>query len=330
MKSNNDLLLSKVKELEQSREVMIHKLESLPTTSTTPSPASTPGLASTPGPTPKPRTLLSTERERLEQEIQRLQQENRQLEINRDKANSDKGTVDTMFQEASKKSQHLTEEKIRLERELSHLTEQLAELQRTLQQFEQERSVHIEEKMSSENLKKETDSLRGKVRDLSHDNNVLTLKITKLEKEKQADQEHLKCMQQNRDEARKEYERIIVEHEREIAEHNVEMASEKHMTSIKASGLGAAAAKRLNDAMGKIKDLESVSNLNASMEGGREDTFVNTFPHNVQSKRSLEATALKEREEKDRQVRKLEIEIESLNAELNMERAEVKKTADVS
>lgn len=248
-KLSNDQLLSKVKEMQESREIMMQKLERLESMS----PTSAVPMA-------KPRSMSGG---RMEQEMLRLQEENAsllaerdQLRVDRDRAHQGKITVDTMFQESNRKSQNLTEENLNLRHDIKRLE---ADLQRR----EEELEVQKRRKEEAE----ESEVLRGELRSLGKEKGDLVARVTRLERLNREVGEERDQLKQAKDHLRglnQKNRGVIAElEERVAAGPTAESAELKSYTFMKSS-----AAKRLNDALGKIRELEGVSVWEWGLGGG--------------------------------------------------------------
>lgn len=263
LKQSNDNLLTKMKDLQESREVMIQKLERLESMSPT-----------GPMPVPKPRTGSSSAVEkgrlehevgRLEHEVQRIQRENTSLQSEKEQLSRDKHGVDTMFQDSNRKSQNLQEGMVSLQGELSKLQQVLDQERDKVQQLEAEKSVeernvkaevsHMLERSSEDNkgLRLELEELRMKLRGVDKEKRSLSSQLERMDKTNRESMEELETLQQAKEELRRQvrqYKTQITQQETPVAE----SAELKSYTSIKNLS-----AKRLNDALGKIKELETVS-----------------------------------------------------------------------
>ena len=300
MRCSNDELLTKVRELQTARDSAIKKVEEMHS------------FYQPSGPTPKPR---GGEKERSEQQIRQLQTENMQLSQERDRAVKDKNTVDSLFQESTRKSQHLSEQIVELEGQERVLRAQLEENQRKL---ERERSNYFEE----EKLRKECESLRSSVQELKGEKTGIVSQVTRLEKLNQALQTELQELDKSKGEIRSQctrYRNEIAELEEKLnIGASVSMDSpDKSLTSKKMPPL----AKRLNDAIGRIKQLEAVSAINELCT----QLFFNYY--NAPQEKDAVDTA---NESTARQTRLLIVEKENLEDQLKVEMEKNKKTTEVS
>ena len=257
-KQNNDNLLSKVKEMQESREVMMGKLERLESMSPTGAGAM---------PVPRPRTSGR------EQEMQRLQEENAslmaardQLRLDRDKALQDKAAVNNMFQESNKKSQNLTGENMDLRREIEKLQTEIQRREEELEdekrrKVEVERNVGAEASQALERTLEESEALQGELRGIRKEKSGLVARVATLERLKKEVEEERDQLKDTKEHLRSQNQKnrtLIAQLEERVAAGVPESADLKSYSSIKNI-----AAKRLNDALGKIRELETVS-----FEGG--------------------------------------------------------------
>lgn len=255
-KQNNDSLLSKVKEMQQSRDVMMQKLERLESMSPT-------GAGAVP--VAKPRFSGR------EQEIQRLQEENaslvaerNQLKVDRDRALQGKATVDNMFQESNKKSQNLTGENMDLRREIEKLKVEVQRREEELEDVkrrkgEAERSAGAEISQALERASEESEALRGELRGIRKERSGLVARVATLERQNKEVEEERDQLKETKDHLRSQNRKnkdLISQLEARVAQgvSAAESGDLKTYTSIKST-----AAKRLNDALGTIRELERVS-----------------------------------------------------------------------
>lgn len=243
-KERNDQLLSKTKEMQQSREVMIQKLERLESMSPV---SSAPSLALR-------TTSDGDERERLQEEVTSLRAE-------RDRANRDKLAVDEMFQGSNRKSQNLTEELFALQSEVSQLKGQLSEQEENAKEMTVQRSLQTEASQDVQRMREECDRLRGEARNMVAEKKSLDMRVSGLARERDASMEEVRLLQQSREEVRKmnrKYESDISLLEEKLSMGNsAEYTASLH--SMKLSSISSTLPKKLNDAKGRIKDLEAVS-----------------------------------------------------------------------
>lgn len=258
LKSSNDQLLNKNKKLEQTRDILIQKLES--------SSPSLPLLASV-APTPKPRTSIS-DRDRLERVIEQLRGENSQLQEDREKVGKQRSTVDVMFQDAQRKSQSLLEEKVQLEVAMSSLREQVSISQRRAELVELERTDWEEE---IKRLRKEADTLKMKESTMDGEKRSLRQQMCDLEWQAREAREEQKELRRSREEAWQK----VKKYHTEKAELEGKMLSYgnvgESLTETKSLKPGMTVAHRLNDALGKIRDLEMVRGWK---EGGSDIMYM--------------------------------------------------------
>lgn len=266
-KQNNDHLLNKMKDLQESREVMIQKLERLESMSPT----------SGSMPVPKPRTgnasaaekeRLEQEVDRLEQEVQRMQSENTGLQSEKNQLSREKQGVDTMFQDSNRKSQNLKEDIVSLQRELSKLQLVLDQERDKVHQLEAEKSVEVESERNvkaevnhmlersteeSKRMRAELERLRVELRSVNKENRSMSSQLTRMDVTNRQSMEELETLQQAREELRRQvrqYKSQMAQQEMPVAE-SAELKSYTSMKNL--------SAKRLNDALGKIRELEVVS-----------------------------------------------------------------------
>ena len=249
MKERNDQLLRKMKEMQQTKEVMVQKLErleSMSPVSITPTSGASSDVA---------------ERERLDQEMRRLQTEVDSLRAERDRANRDKLAVDEMFQGSNRKSQNLSEAVVTLEGEVGQLKHQLAEEQRRVeevlaqkQDLERRSSMQVQDSQSVQRLREDCDTLRGELRSVVSEKEELELKVSGLTRERDASMEEAKQLEERREEVRRKNQK----YESEIAdlEEKLQGMSLDHTSMMSMKGI---LPKKLNDAMGRIKELQTVS-----------------------------------------------------------------------
>ncbi len=256
LKQRNDDLLSKVKELQQNKELMMEKLQRVeggmsPIGTLTP-------------PTPKPRL---GEKERLERELQRLQEEvsnaeeeREQFRAQKDSAIQDKLAIDNMFQQSNQKSQELTARNIALEGEIQQLKQQLEELGAA----EGARAEKEWLRGECERLRTERDgeceALRGEARGMRMEKEELASQLSKMKKLKEAVEEDMEKMKRSREEAREQSRRYQSELRgvEEKLTSSIDPSESRPLASL-SRGTSAATAKKLNDALGKIRHLEGVS-----------------------------------------------------------------------
>lgn len=254
-KELNNQLLAKIKEMQQSKDVMMQKLERLE--SMPPTPSSTPTHPSI--------SSGTSEQDHLEQEMRRLRDEVDSLRAERDKANRDKLAVDEMFQGSNRKSQNLTEEVFNLQGEVSQLKQQLEEEQRKVQEmeghrheFEMHRGVQEEAAQSVQQLRQECDGLRAEVSRVDREKGELDRRVTSLLRERDYNLEEVKRLQESRDEVRKAKRQLEVT-KADMEEKLMFGGSGDHAEALTSMKKHSTMPKRLNDAMGKIKQLEAVS-----------------------------------------------------------------------
>ena len=240
LKQRNDELLSKMKDQQQSKEVMMQKLERLESMSPTSSVAS----------------MVSPQRSGgSDQEIQQLRDERDQLRVERDKANQDKRSVDAMFQESNRKSQNLTEQNLSLQSEIDRLRQDMSEQTRKVEQLEEEQSVKDEsEREALERALEDCESLRQEMLGVNREKGSLASRVAKLERQCREKEEELEQLQHTKDQLRHlsvKYEEAKIDLETQQGNPSAESAEPKSMKN--------AMARRLNNALGENKELKMVS-----------------------------------------------------------------------
>lgn len=274
VKSSHDNLLAKCKELQQSKDVIVTKLlatqqhQLASPSSTNTSMASTNSSMAMPSmpPIPKPRDpdsrKLRDDISHLQDEVARLRGELAQVQEERDKASREKTGVEIMFQESSRKSQHLTEEKIHLEDQITSLQSQVEEEKRRAQLLEEARG---EELMEEGKWRVEYESLQDSLRALDKEKLALASENSKLARDLRVCREELDYVTKKREEfseKHKQHKITMAELTEKMAAMETsasETAPKSYSGTTKLNNLTAnLTARKLNDAMGQIKKLELV------------------------------------------------------------------------
>jgi DNA repair exonuclease SbcCD ATPase subunit len=249
-KRMNEQLQGKVAELQEAKSAMRSKLQSY-TGSEPPSPR---GEQSRP--TPTPRTNLQPAMHALQADKERLEEENKQLRERLDAATRVRTTVEEQFQQSSQKAQSFAQEKYQLERQIEAKESQLSEQKQAYQSLEQEFERVRREK---DHMMTSSRGEEGKQRE--------RIELLQREKEELRSQmAHLEMEHAQKSTAKSALEREKLEHQGKIARLEEQLrqmqlespgASVHEMTSMKTKT--APLAKRLNDALGRIRELETVS-----------------------------------------------------------------------
>lgn len=245
----NEQLRAKVFELEEAKSAMRSKLQSYTGSEPRVEPAR---------PTPAPRTNLQPAINVLQAEKERLEAEKKDLQDQLDRMTRLRTTAEEQFQQSSQKAQGIVQEKYQLQRQLETKNSQISEQQRAYQSLEQQfervrrekdqmmastRGEEGRQRERMEALQREKEELRGRVAHLEMVYSQSTMATSTLEKEKLKDQGKIARLE----------EQLRQMH----LESPVAMAASPDMTSMRSKT--APLAKRLNDALGRIRELETVS-----------------------------------------------------------------------
>lgn len=242
----NEQLHGKIAELQEAKSAMRSKLQSY---------ASSEPHVEQARPTPAPRTNLQPTVHALQADKERLEAEKKELQDQLDRMARLRTTAEEQFQQSSHKAQSIIQEQYQLQRQLENKNSQLSEQQRAYQSLEQEFERVMREKdqmMSSsrgeegrqreriELLQREKEELRSKVAHLEMVHAQSTSATSALEREKL------------------EYRGTIARLEEQL-KHLESAGSATHEMTSMVKSKQPALAKRLNDALGRIKELETVS-----------------------------------------------------------------------
>ena len=247
----NEQLHGKIAELQEAKSAMRSKLQSYAGSEPRAEPAR---------PTPAPRTNLQPAVHALQADNERLEAEKKDLQEQLDRISRLRTTIEEQFQQSSQKAQGIVQEKYQLQRQLETKNSQISEQQRAYQSLEQEfeRVRREKDQMLASNrgeegrhrerievLQREKEELRSKVAHLEMVHAQSTTATSALEKEKLT------------------YQGTIARLEEQLRQMHLEpsvtTAASPEMTSMKSKT--APLAKRLNDALGRIRELETVSLL---------------------------------------------------------------------
>ena len=255
-KRTNEQLYGKIAELQEAKSAMRSKLQSY-------TGSETPPRMEQARPTPTPRTnlqpavhALQADKERLEGEIKRLEAEMKLLQERLDTTAKMRTTAEEQFQQSSQKAQGFAQDKYQLERQIEAKNNQLSEQQRAYQSLEQEfERVRREKDQMMSSSRGEEGRQRDRIELLQREKEELRSQVA-----------HLEVVHAQSSMATSVLEREKLEHRGKIARLEEQLrqmqlespgAAAHEMTSMKSKT--APLAKRLNDALGRIRELETVS-----------------------------------------------------------------------
>ena len=222
----NEQLRGKIHELEEAKKDMRNKLQSYSGTQ--------PREDQPPRPTPAPRTNIHSSTAALQADKERLEKE---VEV----AMKNRNTVEEQFQQSTRKCHSLAQEKFQLEK-------QLEDKDKVHQQEIERLRRESSQKMTS--ARGEEDRLRTRVSQLQKEKEELRDRVADMEK----------ISAQKGDAASSQeltYQSRIARLEEQLRQLQLEPPATAPMESLKAKQ--PPIAKRLNDALGKIRELETVS-----------------------------------------------------------------------
>ena len=229
----NEQLRGKIHELEEAKKDMRNKLQSYSGTQ--------PREDQPPRPTPAPRTNIHSSTAALQADKERLEKEVRELHERLDVATKNRSTVEEQFQQSTRKCHSLAQEKFQLEKQLDDKDKVH---QQEIERLRRESSL----KMTS--ARGEEDRLRTRVSQLQKEKEELRDRVADMEK----------ISAQKGDAASSQeltYQSRIARLEEQLRQLQLEPPATAPMESLKAKQ--PPIAKRLNDALGKIRELETVS-----------------------------------------------------------------------
>ena len=242
----NEQLHGKVHELQEAKATMRSKLQSYSGSEPRIEPAR---------PTPAPRTNLQPVMNALQADKEKVEAEKKDLQEQLERAMRMRTTAEEQFQQSSQKAQSIMQEQYELQRQLETKSSQLSEQQRAYQNLEQEMerlkrekgevlaSSRGEEGRWREKIEvahREKEELRSKVADLEMLHSQSASTTSMLERQKL------------------EYQGKIARLEELLRQMQLESpVTAAPDMSLKSSK--PALAKRLNDALGRIRELETVS-----------------------------------------------------------------------
>ena len=248
-KRTNEQLHGKIAELQEAKSAMRSKLQSY-------TGSETPPRVEQARPTPTPRTNLQPAMHILQADKERLEAEVKQLQERLDTMTRMRTTAEEQFQQSSQKAQGFAQDKYQLQRQIEAKNNQISERQRAYQSLEQqfERVRREKDQMMTssrgeegrqreriELLQREKEELRSQVAHLEMVHSQSSMATSALEREKL------------------EYRGKIARLEEQLRQMQLESpgAAAHEMTSMRTKT--APLAKRLNDALGRIRELETVS-----------------------------------------------------------------------
>lgn len=250
-KRTNEQLLGKVRELEEAKTAMRSKLQSY----TSGGGGSEPRTEQA-RPTPTPRTNLQPAVHALQADIERLAAENKQLQERLDVTTRMRTTAEEQFQQSSQKAQGFAQEKYQLEQQIAAKTSQLSEKQRAYQSLEQEfERVRKEKNQMMSSSRGEEGRQRERIDALQREKEELRSQVAHLEMVHSQSSTAASALEREK----LNYQGKIARLEEQLRQSQLESpgAAAHEMTSMKSKT--APLAKRLNDALGRIRELETVS-----------------------------------------------------------------------
>ena len=247
----NEQLHGKIAELQEAKSAMRSKLQSY-------TGSETPSRMEQARPIPTPRTNLqpAVHVNTLQADKEKLEAEFKQLQERLDTMTRMRTTAEEQFQQSSQKAQGFAQDKYQLQKQIEAKNNQLSEQQRAYQSLEQqfERVRREKDQMMTssrgeegrqreriELLQREKEELRSQVAHLEMVHSQSSMATSTLEREKL------------------EYRGKIARLEEQLRQMQLESpgAAAHEMTSMRTKT--APLAKRLNDALGRIRELETVS-----------------------------------------------------------------------
>lgn len=248
-KRMNEQLHGKIAELQEAKSAMRSKLQSY-----------TSGGESShveqARPTPAPRTNLQPAVHALQADKERLEAEIKQLQERFDVTARMRATAEEQFQQSSQKAQSFAQDKYQLERQIEAKNSKISEQQRAYQSLEQEfERVRREKEQMMSSSRGEEGRQRERVEMLQREREELRSKVAHLE------MVHAQSVSATLtlDKEKLRYQGTIARLEEQLRQMQLESQSTPthEMTSMKTKT--APLAKRLNDALGRIRELETVS-----------------------------------------------------------------------
>lgn len=242
----NEQLNGKVHELDEAKTALRSKLQSY-----TGSHEHQPSR-----PTPAPRTSLQPTVIALQTDKERLEAEKRELQDRLDVALRNRTTVEEQFTHSSQKAQTILQEKYLLEKQLKGKDSQLSEQQRAYKNLEEEvERLRRDNSQLLSSSRGEEDRLRERVAVLQREREDLRGKIANLEKANDLKSQTTSSLERQDLEYRSKIARLEEQLKQMQLESPVTSVSESVKTRQQPL------AKRLNDALGRIRELETVSEI---------------------------------------------------------------------
>lgn len=245
----NEQLHGKVHELEEAKASMRSKLQSY---------TSNEGRVESSRPTPAPRTNLQPAVQALQADKEQLESENRELKERLDQATRMRTTAEQQFQQSSQKAQSIKQEQYQLQRQLETKVTQLAEQQRAYRNLEEEvERLKREKGLAMATSRGEEDRLRERIEVMHREREDLRSKLASLE----AFHAQSSYATSSLEREKLEYQGTIARLEEQLRQLQLEspVTAAPEMASM--TKKMAPLAKRLNDALGRIKELETVSSM---------------------------------------------------------------------
>ena len=242
----NDQLSGKVHELDQAKADMRSKLQSY-TSSQEQQP---------PRPTPTPRTSLQPTVNALQAEKERLEAEKKDLQDRLEVAVRSRTTAEEQFTQSSSKAQTILQEKYQLEKQLQLKDSKISEQHRALNSLQDEvERLRAQNHEILNSGRGEEDRLRESLTELRREREELRGKVANLEKVNAQKSTAASSMERQDLEYRSKIARL----EEQLKQMQIEAPATAALESVKTRQ--APLAKRLNDALGRIKELETVSEV---------------------------------------------------------------------
>ena len=242
----NEQLRGKVFELEEAKSAMRSKLQSYA--------GSEPHMEQA-RPTPAPRTNLQPTVHALQADKERLEAEKKDLQEQLDRIARLRTTAEEQFQQSSQKAQSIMQEQYQLQRQLESKNSQLSEQQRAYHSLEQEfERVRREKDQMMTSSRGEEGRQRERIEVLQGEKEELRSKVAHLEMVHAQSASTTSALEREKLKDRGTIARL----EEQLRQMQLESPATPEMTSMVKSKQPAL-AKRLNDALGRIRELETVS-----------------------------------------------------------------------
>ena len=235
-------------ELEEAKATMRSKLQSYS--------GSQPREEQPPRPTPAPRTNLQPSLNALQADKERLLLENKELSDRLEVVQQARRTVEDNYQRSSQKAQSIKQEQYQLERQLKEKEGQLVEKTRAYSNLEQELERQKRENSRMVlNVRSEEDRLTERLTELQKEKEELRDRVANLEKANAQRMNAATSLERQE----LEYRGTIARLEEQLKQMQLEspVAAAPDMSMKTKQPL----AKRLNDALGKIRELETVKKV---------------------------------------------------------------------